>query len=255
MNHDRTSSKDQFGKSAEAYLTSAVHAQSDELTRLVEFVNPNGGKVIDIGTGAGHMAYSFAPHVDQMIAFDLTPKMLEIVARESQAKGLSNVTTQEGNAEGMPFADAEFDGVICRVAAHHFHHVDRFVSEVGRILKPGGWFLLVDTITPEDSDAAQTVDEIERRRDPSHFHNLSVNEWTNLIEGSGMSVEKHTVRRKNLDFPDWVERMNVPAEDIAWLRETMSNLSGEAKEYFQWREIDGRNWFDLLEVTILAKKS
>ena len=66
-----------YGAHARAYTTSTVHAQGASLERLVAHVAPKGHElVLDVATGTGHNALSFAPHVRQVIGLDLTAAML-----------------------------------------------------------------------------------------------------------------------------------------------------------------------------------
>lgn len=247
------SSRDQFGPVAEAYLTSGVHASSDALDVLVSMVKPRGGKVLDVGTGAGHTAYAFAPFVDSVTAFDLTPEMLAIVAREAASCGLENVSTVEGDAMAMPFGDGEFDGVTCRLCAHHFSDVPKFVSEVARVLKPGGWFLLVDTVSPEDDAAAEAVNEVERLRDPSHVYNLKDSEWLALLRAKSFRVEATDSRRKALNFEDWADRMRVSGVLKPTIRDLIARSTGEVAEYFAPREEADGYTFDLIETAFFAR--
>lgn len=247
------SSRDQFGPVAEAYLTSGVHASSDALEVLVEMVKPSGGKVLDIGTGAGHTAYAFAPYVDSVTAFDLTPEMLAIVSREAKARGLTNISTVEGDAMAMPFEDAAFDGVTCRLCAHHFSDVPKFVREVGRVLEPGGWFLLVDTVSPEGDAAAESVNEVERLRDPSHAYNLKDSEWLELLRRTGFEVLATDSRRKALNFDEWADRMRVSDVLKPTIRELIARSSGEVAEYFAPREEADGYTFDLIETAFFAR--
>lgn len=251
---DRPSSRDQFAPVAESYLTSAVHASDSALARLVEIVKPDGGSVLDVGTGAGHVAYAFAPFVDKVVAYDMTPEMLGIVERESRDKGLAHIQIVEGMAEQMPFPDGSFDGVACRVAAHHFLDVNAFLSEVNRVLKSDGWFLLVDTVAPEDDDADREVNEIEAIRDPSHKRNLKVSEWELLFAEFGFVESANELNRKRLVFVDWVERMRVSAADQDVLRSRIFGSIGEVRDYFAPDET-GRGAFDLAELTLLGRKS
>ncbi len=248
------SSKDQFGPVAEKYLTSAVHASGSALQRLVEVASPSGGRVLDVGTGAGHMAYTFAPLVDEVVAFDLTPEMLRVVEREAGSRGLGNISTVEGDAEAMPFGDGEFDGVTCRVAAHHFVDVPAFVGEVSRVLRAGGWLLLVDTISPEDDGAALEVNAVEAIRDPSHVRNWKVSEWVEVIGANGMEVRHEETHRKTLDLEDWMERMRVSEEVRPGLASRILESTGLVREYLNPQR-DGGDRFDLLETTIYAVKA
>lgn len=250
----KPTSQDQFAPVAETYLTSAVHSNADALRRLVELVQPKGGRVLDVGTGAGHAAYTFAPYVDEVVAFDLTPEMLSIVERESKAKGLTNISTQQGNAQEMPFEDNSCDGVTCRVAAHHFLDVEAFVREVHRVLKPVGWFMLSDTISPEDDEATKAINEIEEIRDPSHGYNLKVSEWVELLESNRLAVNVTEQHRKHLEFEDWMDRMRVPEEKRPVLTEKIFESTGPTRDYLMPRT-EGVASFDLIEGLFFATKT
>lgn len=241
----------QFGREAEKYLTSKVHADLDALAELVELVNPKGGTVVDIGTGAGHMAFAIAPFVDKLIATDPTPQMLQVTATEAIRLGLTNLETREARAEALPFEDESIDGVTCRVAAHHFDDVPQFVSEVARCLKSGGWFLLVDTVSPEDDDAARKLNDFESIRDPSHNRNWKISEWEKLVRDTGLSVQSVSERFKELEFHAWMDRMSVSPEDQKRLKRIVDGSFGGFREYLA----PGPDSFRLLEMSLLARKS
>src|SRR5262245_50067909 len=185
--------QEQFGAHAAAYVTSTVHAKGASLARLIELVKPERDwQVLDIATGAGHTALAFAPHVASVIASDLTEPMLEEAAKLATAQGAHNVATAVADAEALPFAAQRFDLVTCRIAPHHFPDIPTFVSEVARVLKPGGSFALVDNIEPDAEstpgfvpielrDAALIYNAFERIRDPSHSRCLGMTEWSELI--------------------------------------------------------------------------
>ncbi len=100
----------QFGAHAASYATSRSHAAGNSLQRLVALVQPKPDwRMLDVATGAGHTALTFAPHVREVIASDLTPQMLEQAAKLAKARGLTNFTTEKAEAESLPFGDASFD--------------------------------------------------------------------------------------------------------------------------------------------------
>lgn len=243
-----------FAPVAEKYLTSAAHAKPDALNALVARIEPQGGTVVDVGTGAGHTTYAFAPRVDKVIAVDITQEMLDIVVRESAAKGFGNVETVLSPAESLPFADGSVRGVVTRLAAHHFDDVAAFVREAWRVLEIDGWFLVVDTVGPEDEDLQDELDHIERLRDPSHGHNLSVSEWGALADAQGFSTEWVDVTRKVLDLEDWLERMDVPENRRPTLRELIMDSEGQLRKYFSPASVP-KTTFDLWEMTLFARKT
>ncbi|HMS54835.1 MAG TPA: class I SAM-dependent methyltransferase, partial [Fimbriimonadaceae bacterium] len=173
-----------------------------------------------------------------------------IVARESEARGL-NIETVLGNAESMPFEDATFEGVTCRVAPHHFANPQHFVNESFRVLAPGGWFLLVDTIGIDDDPGADdALNSFEALRDPSHVRDYTVAQWISWVESAGFEVQFTYRASFRHELEDWMDRMSVlePARTI--LRNTVNFSTGALMDYFQ----PENGTFLLHQVTLLAVK-
>ena len=100
----------QFGTQAAAYLTSAVHAQGPDLEALAALVaGKSEARVLDLGCGGGHVSFAVAKEVREVVAYDLSPDMLAVVAKAARERGLGNLSTQQGVAEKLPFAGASFD--------------------------------------------------------------------------------------------------------------------------------------------------
>ena len=139
----------QFGPTAQAYLTSAVHSEGEDLRALAALFAAAGDmRVLDLGCGAGHASFRIAPHVGEITAYDLSPEMLEVVAKSAAERGLANLRTERGRAEKLPFADASFDAVVSRYSAHHWGDLDAALRETARVLKPGGLAAFIDTVSP-----------------------------------------------------------------------------------------------------------
>src|SRR5690349_10465390 len=129
----------QYGSVGDAYVKSVGHATGADLQRMIAVAQPQASeRLLDIATGGGHVARVFAPHVAEVVASDLTPEILTHAAASFAEQGLSNITTALVDAEDIPYPDATFDLVTCRIAPHHFPHPDRFVTEAARVLKSGG---------------------------------------------------------------------------------------------------------------------
>src|SRR5215469_12622498 len=117
--HERAQA--QFGATAAAYTTSTGHGDASALGKLVQMAEARAtDRVLDVATGAGHTALAFAPHVREVIAYDLTEAMLHETEKNAAARGLTNVATQQGPAETLPFPDESFDIAVVRLASHHF---------------------------------------------------------------------------------------------------------------------------------------
>ena len=120
---------------------------------------------------------------------DLTPQMLTTAAqRVAPRPALDNVTFREGTATELPFADAAFDAVVTRLSVHHFDRPGRAMSEIFRVLRPGGRFVLADVISSELPAEAELQNAIEILRDPSHVRMLPGSELAALVRGAGFAI-------------------------------------------------------------------
>ena len=177
---------DQFGPRAEAYLNSAVHARSPDLDALVALMNHRPKvRVLDLGCGGGHVTFNVARLVREIVAYDLAPEMLGLVARAAKERRLDNVTTQQGAVESLPFEDASFDVVLSRFSAHHWRDLDAGLREAARVVKPGGMVSMVDTVTSGIPLIDTYFQAIELLRDCSHVRNYSRAEWEAAIARAG----------------------------------------------------------------------
>ena len=200
------SSGTRWEKAAEAYAT-GEHKSGRELQLVVDFAAPKGTeRVLDIGTGAGHTALALAPHASSVVLTDPVPAMLATARRVFGEVGVRNAQFVEAVAERLPFQDASFDIVTTRLAAHHFEDVGLAFREVTRVLRPGGVFIFVDTLAPEDSVSAAYQDEVEALRDPTHKRIYTQREWIAFCDQAGLHVVKMEVVRKTHDFEPWLER-------------------------------------------------
>jgi ubiquinone/menaquinone biosynthesis C-methylase UbiE len=256
----------QFGANAAAYLTSTVHAKGASLARLVELVGPKEGWIaLDVATGAGHTAAVFAPHVAKVIASDLTPQMLEQVRKLATEKNLGNMETAIADAEALPFPDASFDLVTCRIAPHHFPNIETFLREVRRVLKPGGTFALVDNVSPDAEttpgfsaselrDAGVAYNAFEKLRDPSHGRALDTAEWLSLMSKAGLVLVHREHAPKGMDFQSWVKTMNVPTDTVPRLAAMLDDASPALKAFLKPTNEDGKRGFTLDELIAIARR-
>jgi SAM-dependent methyltransferase len=117
-------------------------------------------------------------------------------------------------AESLPFEDARFDAVSCRVAAHHFDHVDTAVREMARV--SADRVILVDNLFLDDD-----AEEADRIRDPSHVRNLSEAEWLEICGSSRLHVDETRRFDKAIEVDPWLERARCHGDDAACVRELL----------------------------------
>ena len=227
-----------FGKNADKYVTSNSHAKGDDLPLLVDWLKPEKTwKVLDIATGGGHVTKTLAPHVATVFSTDLTRAMLENTAKHLR-QNFDNIEYVVADAEALPFLTETFDAAVCRIAPHHFPQPDRFISEVAKVLKTGGKFILIDNVAPADPELAEFMNTTERLRDHSHFRCLSKAEWATLLKENGMKELKSADRRKTFDYPSWVART---AESEGQMEEVSRHLTGATQKAIDYFAINGQD--------------
>jgi ubiquinone/menaquinone biosynthesis C-methylase UbiE len=224
----------QFGKSADSYVSSAIHKDGNDLQKLLEMAAVTGEEeLLDVATGGGHTANAFASCVKKVTALDLTPEMLVAAQKYILGNGHQNVEFKVGDAEILPFPDGVFDIVTCRIAPHHFPDVNKFVEEVHRVLKPSGQFLLDDNVVPEEEDYDLFYNTIEKWRDYSHFRAWKKSEWLRMLEISGFEIFEWHRFEKTFHYEPWCNRMNLPEDGKDKLTQFILSASPKVKEKFK----------------------
>lgn len=227
----------QFDAQADSYLKSEVHAKGEDLVALQNLLQHHtDAKVLDLGCGAGHASFTIAKQVSAVTAYDLSDSMLATVANSAKARGLTNIATTKGMAEHLPFEDNTFDSVISRYSAHHWHDVERALREVNRVLKPQGYGILIDVVSPGHPLLDIYLQTVEVLRDTSHVCDYSSGEWSTMLNHAGFFIKNTQSFRLNLVFSSWVQRMRTPQPLIDAIKYYQATLSRETKDYFEIME-------------------
>ena len=238
MTDKKALSKSRFSQFAEGYVTSTTHSQGSDLKKLVEIANPQSDWIVlDIATGGGHTARTFAPHVQQVIASDISTDMLAAAQANIEKLGITNIDFKEADSENLPFEDNTFDLVTCRIAPHHFPNIQAFINEAARVLTPGGTFLVQDQLVPDDDTDARTIDAFETLRDPSHNRNYNLGEWQAKFEVAGLNVYHVESTAKRKSFYDWCQTQDCSDEVVAKLETMLNEASEGVAAWFEPRDL------------------
>ncbi len=249
---NKTPSQQQFGQNSAFYLTSTPHATGKSLQRLVDLTAPESTwRVLDIATGGGHVAYTFAPHVARVWATDITQEMLDMVKAEAAKRGLGNLRTTYAKAEALPFEDESFDLVTCRIAPHHFDSIPDYLTEAHRVLKPGGTLAVVDNIVPA-GPVGDYVNAFERLRDPSHLRAWTMEEWRAAIEAAGFAIGHEEQLFKPMVFKSWASRYDDVMKRL--LRALLTQATPEVKTFLEPQGDGDAFSFRLCEGLFIAKR-
>jgi SAM-dependent methyltransferase len=185
---------------AEAYRESEAHREGPDLDLLVEWA-AGARTALDIGSGGGHVARRLREAGLEVVSADPAPGMQADV---------------QAAAEDMPFADASFDVVATRVAAHHFADVGAAVSEIARIAADR--VLVVDNLF-----MGEAAEEADRLRDSSHVRNYTEAEWQALFEGVGLTVAEARRVDRTMRVAPWLERSGCAGADAVRVRELLAD--------------------------------
>jgi len=252
----QASSQAQFDKQSSRYGKSHILADTSDLDQLVEGLDiPTSGQALDVATGGGHTALWLAKRGLAVTATDLSARMLENAAAMAADEGRI-IQTRQHPAEALPYPDATFDVVTCRVAAHHFSSPGDFVCESARVLKPHGYFLLIDGSVPDNEpEAADWMNTVEKLRDPSHGRLLSQTEWQQLCDSAALHGVRSIVSRLSQPDLEWYfETANTSAAN----REKITKLYEEApdsiRSIYQFAMVNGRRTWQWHRILLAARK-
>ncbi len=245
--------QEQFARQSRNYGAGHILADvADVAAALAGISLPGRARVLDVACGAGHTGLHLASLGHTVTLADLAAPMLERVREAAEARGLT-VETRQHAAEEFPYADATFDLVTCRIAAHHFSSPESFVRETARVLRPGGWFLLIDGSVPDDEpEAEEWLHQVEKFRDPSHHRLLTPGTWKRLCEASGLDVVSAELQpMKQPDLEWYFEAAATSPENRIRVRELIAAVPANARAAFRLAEEDGRIvwWWPRLTLT------
>ena len=173
-------SKNSFNKQAEKYDTSDYSKYPRECYPFVlnAINNISFNKVLDLGCGTGVILKEISSiNSDvELFGLDLSENM---IAKATQRLG-TTANLSVGDAENLPYADNTFDLVCCVESFHHYPNPKKALSEINRVLKNGGLFLLCDTWTR--SPIRQILNFFIRFSSDGDVHIYSENEISKLLK-------------------------------------------------------------------------
>jgi len=119
-----------------------LHRTERAVFEAVQRLNGSGTlRLLDVGCGLGMQAARLALHGWKAYGIDASDQMIRLGQyRFHQVH--RQVRFTRGIAEALPFRSASFDVVMCQGAMDHFADKDLFISEVARVLKPGGYLIV-----------------------------------------------------------------------------------------------------------------
>jgi ubiquinone/menaquinone biosynthesis C-methylase UbiE len=211
---------------------------------------PAKGTVLDVGTGTGIVPLAMAEHIGsqgKIVGIDLSDGMLAMAREKTLRKGLQGqIEFLKMDAESLEFPDNSFDAAISLYALHHFPNPGKALSEINRVLKPGGSVVVAVGSSP----VLMSLDGIKAvvRRLASIWRHATGRELSacGFIDSL---VEKHIPERTDRDLTEWVEHRHGHTDSV----KNMVKMAGFTNIRDTWKgqysTVDTVDDFWLLQMT------
>jgi demethylmenaquinone methyltransferase/2-methoxy-6-polyprenyl-1,4-benzoquinol methylase len=127
-------------------MTAGLHHEWRRRAADLADLSP-GDRALDVATGTGDLALELATRVapdGEVVGMDFSERMLEL----ARAKGGALVRFEPGNALALGYADDEFDAATVGFGARNFSDLQRGLSEMTRVVRPGGRVVVLEITTP-----------------------------------------------------------------------------------------------------------
>jgi SAM-dependent methyltransferase len=192
---------DVWSERAQGYRESETHRQGADLDLVIEWAEPGFGvTALDVATGGGHVARRLREAGCTVVSSDPAPGMQpDVICR----------------AESLPFAEASFDVVTCRIAPHHFDDIRLAGAEMARVARHR-------VVVEDNLFASEQDEEAERLHDPSHVRCYSEVEWRDFFESAALRIDRVEILEKRVPVAAWLDRVGCVGADAERVREILA---------------------------------
>lgn len=187
-------------------LNHLLSANIDKLWRrnAIQKLKPHSPKLIlDIATGTGDFAIA-ATQINgaKVIGIDISEGMLKVGRRKIERKKLTgSIELQKADSENLPFENEKFDAAIVGFGVRNFENLEKGLTEINRVLKPGGVFYVLEFSKPVKTPYKQIY----------HFYFTKILPFVGRIVSKNSSAYTYLPESVN-EFPDGELFLTILAE-------------------------------------------
>ncbi len=144
----------------------------------------SGGKVLDVATESGDFINTLMKTLkeyDSFVGIDISAKELKSAIKEFKDKPVKFI---EMNAENLVFEDNAFDTVSISHSLHHLADIDKVLSEMKRVLRPDGYFILQEMYSDGEQTEAQITDTLQ------HYWGSKIDSLMGITHNKALTKQK-----------------------------------------------------------------
>lgn len=162
-----------------------------------------GSTVLEVACGPGLVALKVAKKAKKVYGVDIAPLTIEEAKKKTRKMGIKNVEFSVEDAYALPFNSDMFDVAICNSSLHNMMEPQKALSEMKRVLKPGGMLIATVVGIGESSKFKIAMAIFKFITKFPAFHKLNLNEFAHMITESGFAV----VNKEKIKHPE--DRMPI----------------------------------------------
>jgi SAM-dependent methyltransferase len=165
-------------------------------------------RVLEVGGGPGELSERIQKELGADVSFvDISPRMVEL-ARER------GVDAQVGDVQSLPFADGTFDTVVAAWMLYHVPDIDLGLSEIARVLRPGGALVAVTTSVLHLAEFRKLVAYPAGHYETFNRENGEEFLGKHFAEVERLDVEVEVTVRDRQQLVDYQQSMSVPTQPV-----------------------------------------
>jgi DNA gyrase subunit B len=216
------------------------------LAKIYDLAGIRGGEtVLDLATGTGLVAKQFHGKVAEVIGLDISPDMTRQASAHVDRLLISPV-------ESIPLAPESVDVCVCRQGLQ-FVDLPKAISEVARVLRPGGRAVFCHLYAYGDADAADAF-KIQALRNPSRVNFFKPGTLEPVLESRGLSVTETVRYLSRESVNQWVDHGAATEAERRAIKDAYLAASSEFKSVHKI-ETAGDDLFDtMLFLIVRAEK-
>jgi SAM-dependent methyltransferase len=183
-----------------------------------------GDTVIDLGSGAGNDVF-IARHetgeTGKVIGIDFTPAMIEKARANAEVRGFTNVEFRQGDIEDMPVTSNTANVIVSNCVLNLVPNKHKVVSEIFRVLKPGGHFSISDIVL--EGELPEKWKKVAELYAGCVSGAIQRNEYLDIIKEAGFT-NITLQKEKNIILPDEVLSNYLTPDEVTLYKEGGVNI-------------------------------